>query len=222
MESKRPTRCPPATPLRNYSSRRAAQLSNELINTNRTRQKYNQPVRNKHRWPYGGCSPQPGPWIQRAARSTHPPPARPAAPPSQPPHGPSRPRAAPALPGSAPAPQTASGPQQPPSGGDGRRRRRVRREEGDAKVEAQPRVAALRAMPAAAHRQEQAAAMSRRSPLVAAAPLPGYGRGAAGAGGDEAGARPYPRCTARRGSRLPPRPAPGSPTGARRGAGRNG
>lgn len=75
---------------------------------------------------------------------------------------PSRPRAAPALPGSAPAPQTASGPQQPPSGGDGRRRRRVRREEGDAKVEAQPRVAALRAMPAAAHRQEQAAAMSRR------------------------------------------------------------
>lgn len=222
MESKRPTRCPPATPLRNYSSRRAAQLSNELINTNRTRQKYNQPVRNKHRWPYRGCSPQPGPWIQRAARSTHPPPARPAAPPSQPPHGPSRPRAAPALPGSAPAPQTASGPQQPPSGGDGRRRRRVRREEGDAKVEAQPRVAALRAMPAAAHRQEQAAAMSRRSPLVAAAPLPGYGRGAAGAGGDEAGARPYPRCTARRGSRLPPRPAPGSPTGARRGAGRNG
>lgn len=222
MESKRPTRCPPATPLRNYSSRRAAQLSNELINTNRTRQKYNQPVRNKHRWPYGGCSPQPGPWIQRAARSTHPPPARPAAPPSQPPHGPSRPRAAPALPGSAPAPQTASGPQQPPSGGDGRRRRRVRREEGDAKVEAQPRVAALRAMPAAAHRQEQAAAMSRRSPLVAAAPLPGYGRGAAGAGGDEAGARPYPRCAARRGSRLPPRPAPGSPTGARRGAGRNG
>lgn len=135
---------------------------------------------------------------------------------------PSRPRAAPALPGSAPAPQTASGPQQPPSGGDGRRRRRVRREEGDAKVEAQPRVAALRAMPAAAHRQEQAAAMSRRSPLVAAAPLPGYGRGAAGAGGDEAGARPYPRCAARRGSRLPPRPAPGSPTGARRGAGRNG
>lgn len=63
--------------------------------------------------------------------------------------------------------------------------------------------------------------MSRRSPLVAA-PLPGYGRGAAGAGGDEAGARPCPRCAARHGSRLPPRPAPGSPTGARRGAGRNG
>lgn len=130
MESKRPTRCPPATPLRNYSSRRAAQLSNELINTNRTRQKYNQPVRNKHRWPYGGCSPQPGPWIQRAARSTHPPPARPAAPPSQPPHGPSRPLTAPRGPGPSrlrPGPADSERPSAAPE-----RRRREEEEEGPA------------------------------------------------------------------------------------------
>ncbi|XP_054024946.1 potassium/sodium hyperpolarization-activated cyclic nucleotide-gated channel 2-like [Dryobates pubescens] len=77
----------------------------------------------------------------------------------------------------------------------------VEQEQGEGKVEAQLRVAAGRAMPAAAHRQEQAAAMSRRSPLFAAAPLPGYGRGAgppaAGASGDEAGARHCPRRPAR-------------------------
>lgn len=56
-------------------------------------------------------------------------------------------------------------------------RRRVQGE-GEGKVEAQPRAAAGRAMPAAARRQERAAAMSRL-PLRAAAALPGYGRGAA-------------------------------------------
>lgn len=57
-------------------------------------------------------------------------------------------------------------------------RSRIRRVQGEGKVEAQPRAAAGRAMPAAARRQERAAAMSRL-PLRAAAALPGYGRGAA-------------------------------------------
>lgn len=94
MESKRPTRRPPATPLRNYSSPRAAQLSNEPINTNRTRHEYDQPPANKTPPALRGMQPPARPpdtegSSQRATHRPHGP--RPAAP-SQPRPFPAPPR----------------------------------------------------------------------------------------------------------------------------------
>lgn len=132
------------------------------------------------------------------------------------------PGACPAPPATAPARQQ-GGPQryrprprQRPSGGGGRG-------EGEGKVEAQPRVAAGRAMPAAARRQEQAAAMSRRPPLLASRTASGL-RARSGAARRRCRRvrrrlrRRVPRA-ARRGSRPPPRPCAGRPAGARGGAG---
>lgn len=207
MESKRPTRCPPATPLRNYSSRRAAQLSNELINTNRTRQKYNQPVRNKHRWPYGGCSPQPGPWIQRAARSTHPPPARPAAPPSQPPHGPARPRPFPAPPRPRRQRAALSSPRAAATGGGGG---------GSGGKKGTPRSRLSRASPRSGPCRPQRTGKSRQRPCPGALPSsPPHRFRVTGAGPQvPAGTRRGPGPT----HAAPPAAARGCPLGLRRAA----
>lgn len=206
MESKRPTRRPPATPLRNYSSPGAAQLSNEPINRNRTRHEYDQPPANKTPPALRG--------MQSEGSSRRAPTARTARGP-QPPRspGPSRLRPGPAdseRPSAAPERRRREKKEEEEEGKRRRRRRRVRREEGDAKVEAQPRVAALRAMPAAAHSR------SRQRPCPGALPSsPPHRFRVTGAGPQvPAGTRrgPGPAHAA------PPAAARGCPLGLRRAA----